>query len=97
MATLEYVLEEAVRNNRVCPLPPKWQALHRMLANRAAANSIPSPSFPLILSAWWHTSDVEKAMRFRQHIEWAASHGCLDKVAVYIATLPECEWLHTND
>ena len=34
MVTLEKVLEEVQKNNRVCPNPQKWNQLYRMLPNK---------------------------------------------------------------
>jgi|LNFM01.2.fsa_nt_gb hypothetical protein len=36
-------------------------------------------------------------VRIREHIEWAASRGSLDKVREFLATLPEDRWFHLSD
>jgi acetyl esterase/lipase len=37
----------------------------------------PLPPSPLILVAWWETSDLQKRERFEQHIHWAEHHKML--------------------
>ena len=33
----------------------------------------------------------------REHIEWAFDHGCLDKVASFLYSLPEKKWFHRGE
>ncbi len=47
---------------------------------------------PLILGAWWHTSDAEKQSRFLSHIQWAAEHDALPKIAIFIKSLTPEQW-----
>jgi hypothetical protein len=60
---------------------------------------IPPFSAPTIFPATqWHDSTaMAKGVRFREHIEWAASHGSPDKVRQFFATLPEGQWFHLGD
>jgi hypothetical protein len=94
MATnLGQVLRE-LDEGRVCPQPEHWQAVWELLADRqhASGNWVPSP--PLILAAWWETTDAEKRARFEPHLQWAAEHGALEAVAEYLNTLKPGDW-HT--
>lgn len=52
---------------------------------------------PLILGAWNYTSNLEKMLRLREHIEWAESHGCLPSVAAFLRQLEESDWHHLSD
>ena len=40
---------------------------------------------------------IPKRMCFREHIEWAASHGCLQQVVSFTQGLPESDWHHMGD
>ena len=54
------------------------------------------PALPLVLEAWEHTPAPLKTLRLAEHIEWAAAHGALDRVAAFLRALPEEEWLHAE-
>jgi hypothetical protein len=36
-------------------------------------------------------------LRVGEHIEWAASHGCLPAVAAFLKQLEEQDWHHLTD
>ena len=97
MATLNEVLEEVQKNNRVCPQPKRWQELYEMLPERKRKGGGWEPALPLILAAWWDTPTLSKMMRLREHIEWASAHGCIDKVHKFLTELPENEWHHVGE
>jgi hypothetical protein len=97
MATLEEVLAEAQKNNRICPQPLKWQQLFHMLLDKARKGAAWEPSGPLTLAAWWDTSALLKILRLREHIEWADSHGCLEEVNSFLCGLPEDQWHHIGE
>lgn len=97
MATLEDAFVEATKNNCVCPLPDKWNRLYKLLPNRRRNGSGLEPALPLILASWHDTAAILKAMRLKEHIEWAAANGALDKVHDYIVALPERAWHHYSD
>lgn len=95
--TLEVVLGEARRNNRVCPQPKRWNDLYNMLPETKRKDGGWEPAAPLILAAWWAAPALLKMMRLREHIEWASSHGCLDEVYIFLSELPETEWHHLGE
>ena len=97
MATLEQVLADAQRNGRVCPQPQRWQQLYELLPNKRRAGGGWEPALPLILAAWWDTPALSKMMRLREHLEWADTHGCLDRASQFLAGLKEDEWHHLGD
>ena len=97
MATLEAVLAEAHKNDRVCPQPKKWQQLYEMLPERQRKDAGWEPSLPLILGAWWDTPALSKMLRLREHIEWAASHGVLDDINSFLLELSEDQWHHVGE
>lgn len=97
MATLGEVLDEAQKNSRVCPQPQRWHELYEMLPEKQRKGGGWEPALPLILAAWWDTSAILKMLRLREHIEWAASHGCLEQVHAYLMGLAESEWHHIGE
>jgi len=97
MASIEEVLTEAKRNGRVCPQPIRWNELYESLPGRRRRGGGWEPALPLILAAWSGTPALFKALRLREHIEWAAAHDCLDEVHAFLAQLPEAEWHHFGE
>jgi len=83
-------------NQRVCPLPARWNTLFEMLPNRKRTAVGWEPALPLTLEAWDHTPGVLKTLRLAEHIEWAAEHGALEPVGAFLRPLPEDEWLHAS-
>jgi len=97
MAILEEVLAEAQKNKRICPKPQKWQQLYEMLPNKQRKGAGWEPPLPLILAAWWDTLALQKILRLREHIEWAAAHGCLAEIHAFLSELPEDQWHHIGE
>jgi hypothetical protein len=97
MVTVEQALEEAQKNNRVCPQPRKWDELYKLLPNKMRKGNGWVPSLPLILAAWWDTPAMSKILRLREHIEWAAEHESLDVVFEFMKSLKEEEWFHIGE
>ena len=97
MVNLEDILEKAKKNNRICPKPEKWQQLYEMLPNKKRKGVGWEPSLPLILAAWHDTPALAKRLRFREHIEWAESHGCLEQVSSFLHELQEDQWHHIDE
>ena len=55
------------------------------------------PPLPLILGAWRDSSNLEKWMRLREHVTWAAEHESLDEVDSFLRSLSEDAWHHLTD
>ncbi len=92
--TLEAVLQLARRNNRACPLPESWVALHRLLPARVAdGKRFPAPA-SFDDAAWSVTSAMQKRLRLRDQIEWAQRMGALQAVFEFLSALREEEWHH---
>jgi len=98
---MEISLEELVRygeeGGRVCPAPNRWNELWELLPNRRRVGGGWEPHLPLILGAWWHTSDLEKRERFLEQLRWADEYGALEEVAQFLRSLPEDEWHHEGE
>lgn len=76
-------------NERVCPRPQEWNQLYQMLPDVKPRGLGWKPSAPLILAAWWETSDEEKQERLETHLRWAAEHDALEPVEQFVRSLTE--------
>jgi len=92
MGTVDEVLAIATLNRRVCPQPQQWSALWEMLPGRKPSGGGWEPPLPLILAAWWDTSDQQKRERLAFHIRYAAENGALDAVEEYLSSLTDEQW-----
>jgi hypothetical protein len=79
-------------------IPRDWLRLYEMLADKKQKPSGGwEPPLPLILGAWHETMPIEKQLRFKEHIQWAADHNQLDEVGTYLRSLSEREWFHFGE
>jgi hypothetical protein len=95
--TLSDALVEARKSSRVCPQPQQWARLYEMLPNKTRRGAGWTPALPLILAAWWEASDLAKATRLREHLEWAQTQGVLAEVYDFLRDLPEDQWHHQGE
>lgn len=68
---LQSLIDYCSENERVCPMPSKWNDLWEMLPNRSRVGGGWEPALPLILAAWYDTPVMLKVLRLREHLEWA--------------------------
>ena len=94
MATLEEAFELIKKNNRVCPQPYRWQELYEMLHDKQREEGGREPPLPIVLGAWWHSSELQKMMCLQEHIKIALELNCLDEVFNFLSELPETDWHH---
>ncbi|HYD76646.1 hypothetical protein [Ramlibacter sp.] len=92
--TLEQLLAESRRNDRVCPLPGAWQALYQLLPDKRQEGAFWQPPPPISGAAWKATSALPKRLCLRDHLEWAVARGAGAAVLDFLRGLPEEEWLH---
>jgi len=78
-------------NNRVCPMPMKWNDLFNMLKDKENLN------LPLILNVWEMSSPLEKNLRFKEHIQSASDHNQLNEIGEYLRNLKEEDWAHYGE
>lgn len=97
MATLQECLALARTNDRVCPQPQKWNQLYELLPGRVRSESGWNPPLPLVLGAWWETSDKEKAARLEAHLMWAHERGALEDSHAFLHSLSERDWHHAGE
>lgn len=94
---LEDLLDYVKKDGRICPEPSKWHKLWEMLPDKRRVGSSWNPPLPLILAAWDYTSGLEKILRLKQHLEYAAEKGVLDQVEMFIKNLAQDEWFTGNN
>ena len=93
IVTLDDVLVEVRRNNRVCPLPTVWVRIHALLPNKPPH----LPPVPATRDAWSRTPGLQKRARLREHLEWAAAQGVLPQIHEVLRALPENKWHHMGE
>lgn len=96
--TFETLWAYCTSNNRLCPMPPEWAELFRMLKNtKQQPNGGWEPSLPLILVAWHDTTPAEKQLRLEEHIQWAFDNNQIEEVGRYLRSLSENDWAHYGE
>lgn len=93
--TLESLIAYCRENNRVCPMPQRWNALWEMLPKPVGEQV--RPPLPLILAAWYDTPAILKMLRLAEHIEWARKFDALEPVSAFLRQMPESDWFHIGD
>ena len=89
-------LKRLIDEGKVCPMPTKWKMLWEMLPDRKRVGSGWEPALPLILAAWWATTDEQKMERFQAHVLYAEEKGLLNKIVDFLNSLPEEDWYYGN-
>jgi hypothetical protein len=93
---LDELLRYCQDNNRVCP--HEWNDLYNLLITQhKKTKDCEKPLLPLILAAWWCTSNLDKILRLRDQVKWASKYGCLDEVYDFLMGIDETGWHHTYD
>ena len=93
VVSLDEVMLLARRNNRACPLPAAWSALHALLLTHAPQGALGVPA-PVDGPAWNVVSPMQKRLRLRDQLEWAERVGALAAVHGHLMALAEEDWLH---
>ena len=94
---LDALIAFVQQNNRVCPMPPKWNSMYDLLVSASVDMNRQKPKLPLILGGWWHTSVEAKRDRLIEHLRFAEIAGTLDAVEAYLTGLSETDWFHEGD
>ena len=93
-AKLESLLTYCQQSDRICPTEHAWTELWEVLPEGTHNDAHWQPPRPLVLGAWWNSSDRDKRLRLQEQIHWAADHGALDAVDAFLRRLPEADWHH---
>jgi hypothetical protein len=84
--SVQDVMAEARRHNRVCPKEAEWQHLQAILGHEAPA--------ALSGSELRGTPPLLRRIRLRDQVEWAAEKGRLLDVMDFLQRLREDQWMH---
>jgi hypothetical protein len=95
MTALQELMIQASKDGRVCPQPMVWNRLWELLPDRKRQDAGWEPPLPLILAAWWATSDSDKRERFHLHLRWACERGAAEAVAILLSNMKPEDW-HTE-
>lgn len=88
--TVQTVMVEARRFNRVAPCAPEWGRLHALLKSAGYGE----PPLPFTGAEASATPALVQRIRIRDQVEWAAEHGLLDRLYKFLQSLPEDRWVH---
>ena len=89
--TLEALWKYCMSNNRVCPMPMKWNDFFNMLKEHENLD------LPLILNGWEMSSPLEKNLRFKDHIQSADDNNQIGEIGKYLRSLKEEDWAHYEE
>ncbi|MFH1642601.1 MAG: hypothetical protein ABIC04_06930 [Nanoarchaeota archaeon] len=91
------VIQYIKKDKRVCPKPDKWNELWEILPDKVKGGNGWNPPLPLILAAWWDTTDNQKRERLLIHINYAFEKGVLDRIWEHLNSLTEKDWVHDGE
>ena len=90
--------EFSTSNNRLVPMPPRWNDLYGLLKNtRQKPSGGLGPPLPLIVTVWHHSMPIEKQLRFKERLQWAQAQGQLEEIGAFLLALPEDQWCHFGE
>lgn len=90
VVSVDEVMAEARRYNRICPVEPQWEQLASYLAELGGPSAPPA----ITGTQFRRTPPLAKRMRVRDQVEWAAQHGLLMELHGFLASLSEEQWVH---
>jgi hypothetical protein len=94
---LAALLDYVKTNDRICPRPDYWEGLCKILRRKAKEDGVSDPPTPLILAGWWASSNLDKIVRLRDHLEFAEARTALKEADRYLRGLREEDWHHLGD
>jgi hypothetical protein len=99
MIILSHAIKESNKNARVCPVPEVWQKIYDMLPDKIVGEYVNRPvCIPEFKSDSCRNSlFLCLRLDFREHLEWASTHGFIEEIYQLIHDLPEDQWLHIGD
>ena len=86
---MEDLLEYVKRDGRICPMPPAWAELQKILDRIPTDEKAP---IALILGGWHYSSNLEKMVCLALQIEYANNHGHLETVESFLRQLTDDKW-----
>jgi hypothetical protein len=86
--------DEIFINERICPVPMKWNDLYKFIKIKTGKDDVIKP---LILGGWYETPLLAKKLCFQQQLEYAYNNNILENVKIYLSKLTENQWHHSSD
>ena len=86
-------MDEILNNNRICPKPQQWNRIWEIIKSKTEEKI----STPLILAAWWETTDEDKLERFKYHVAIAKKLNANKEVETFIESMNESDWHHKDE
>jgi hypothetical protein len=93
----DLLMQEARRNNRVCPQPAQWRQLHDLLCAKAPAAAGARPGPPFAPGEWKITTSLAKRLSFRSLLDWAIANRLVEDALRFVRALPEEQWHHMGE
>ena len=90
--TVDSYISRLDEQMKLVPNPQHWNDLYELL-KKHAIKDIPAP---LILSAWWHTSETEKRNRFIHHLNRAYELNVWQDAMTLLEGLKDDQWTYKD-
>ena len=87
---LESFIEKIKSKGFICPDAKHWNDFYSIFNIKL---ELPKP---LILAAWWHTSDIEKFERFLHQLKILEQNKLLDDALEFLNNLSNPDWYKNN-
>jgi hypothetical protein len=68
--------------------------LYEILTKASQGAKTNGPPHPLILAAWWETTEKMKQLRLWEQLEWSDHKGIIETVGRFLRSLGEKDWYH---
>jgi hypothetical protein len=91
--SVDAVLAQARRFNRICPVEAEWLRLQAVLTECGGCDAPPA----MHGAAFRRAPPLARRSAVREQVEWAAARGCLLQVYAFLEALPEDRWVHMDD
>lgn len=88
--TVDSFIKRLDEQMKLVPNPKHWNDLYDLLKD----HSIKEIPAPLILAAWWHTSEMEKRNRFIHHLNLAQELNVWQDAMALLEELKDDQWAY---
>lgn len=91
--SVDDVMAEARRFNRICPIESEWARLEALLRELGGCDAPAAVQG----AAFRRMPPLARRTAVREQVAWAAGRGCLPQVFAFFEALPEECWVHIGD
>jgi len=91
------LLNNCIKRSQVCPKPVVWNEFFEFITTKLCFS--PEEKFPppIILAAWYKTSDLEKFERFNEQLRIVYDKGYIRQIKVFLDNYSEEDWHHFGE